>query len=156
MEILAEVERQYGDRVAIHLFGVESADPLFLVLHRAFRWTNHGVQTPQQMASFLSTQDIFVDLSEFQAMGLTAMEAMASGLGVVVPERGGVRSFARHRENAMFVDTSKPVACLEAIKALIEDRELLTRIRRQAVNDLAEYYPERAAFNILNAIFAGN
>jgi glycosyltransferase involved in cell wall biosynthesis len=153
MELLAEVDGRYGPQVDIHLFGVEPDDPLFLVLPRDFRWRSHGVLTRESTAALLSTQDIFLDLSRYQAMGLTAMEAMASGLAVVVPRAGGAASFAVHRRNALVVDTASPESCLEAVASLIEDEELRSALRRAAVRDVVEHFPERAASIVLSALF---
>jgi GT2 family glycosyltransferase len=153
MEVLAHVDKQYGDGVAIHIFGVDSRDPLFLDLPRDFRWTNHDMRTREQMAALLSAQDIFADLSQGQAMGLTALEAMASGAAAVVPQTGGCGAFAVDGENALVVDTANRTACQQAIGMLIEDGELLAKIRRRALSDVARFWPERAAFSILNALF---
>jgi GT2 family glycosyltransferase len=153
MELLAEVDRRYGERVDIHLFGVEPWDPLFHLLPRGFRWQQHGVLAPEATAGLLATQDVFVDLSRYQAMGLTAMEAMSSGLGVVVPRAGGATSFAADGRNALVVDTSSRDACLAAVVSLIEDPELLSRLRSAATRDIVEHFPERAAFQVLSALF---
>lgn len=154
MEVLALVDRQYGDRVAIHLFGVDSRDPLFLDLPRDFQWTNHGLLTQERMAALLSAQDIFVDLSRHQAMDPIAMEAMASGAAAFLPQTGGYGDFVVPGENALVVDTSNPSACLQAIGRLIDDSDLLAKIRSRAQADVVRFWPEQAAFNILNAFFS--
>jgi hypothetical protein len=153
MEVLAEVDRLYGDRVEIYLFGDDPAGSLFLDLPRSFRWTHYGCLTRDQMAALLATQDVFVDFSHYQAMGLTALEAMATGLGVIVPGAGGVTSFAVHGQNALVVDTSRRQDCLRALTSLIEDPNLLARIRRRAITDAVAHIPEQAAFNILSVMF---
>jgi glycosyltransferase involved in cell wall biosynthesis len=153
MDVLAEIERTYRDRVEIRLFGGHPRDEGFLELPRAFRWGHHGSLTHEQVASLLSTQDVFVDLSEFQAMGLTAMEAMATGLGVVVPERGGTGSFATDGINALVVNTSFRNDCVKAIASLVEDPGLLARLRRRALGDIVAHVPEQAASNLLAAMF---
>lgn len=153
MEVLAQVDRQYGDRVAIHLFGVDSSDPLFQDLPHDFHWTNDGLLNREQMAALLSAQDIFVDLSQQQAMDPIAMEAIASGVAAVLSHTGGYGDFVVPGENALVVGTSNPNACLQAIGRLIEDTELLAKIRRRAQTDVVRFWPEQAAFNLLNALF---
>jgi len=153
MERLAEIDRVYGERVEIQLFGDDPGLPLFLDLPRGFRWTHYGCLTREHVASLLSTQDVFADFSHYQAMGLTAMEAMATGLGVIVPQAGGATSFAVHGTNALAVDTSRRQDCLQAIASLVEDASLLARIRRRALADVVAHVPEQSAFNILSALF---
>jgi glycosyltransferase involved in cell wall biosynthesis len=154
MEVLAELDHRFGERVEIHLFGVEAADPLFELLPREFRWRLPGVLTRAQTAQLLATQDILLELSRFQAMGLMALEAMACGLGVVVPREGGAVSFAVDRQNALVVDTSNASETIAAAASLIEDAELLARLRRRAACDAVKYPPERAAFEMLDALLA--
>ncbi|MDJ0618990.1 MAG: methyltransferase domain-containing protein [Calothrix sp. MO_192.B10] len=156
MEILKEVHRAYGNNIEIIIFGCESKDDNFLVLPHDFAWQNLGILTRPQLAFLLNEIDIFVDFSTFQAMGLTAMEAMACGVAVILPQNGGINSFAIHNQNCMIVDTSSVEACITALKCLIMDEQLRTQIQRQAIFDICQYFPEKVAFNILNALFPIN
>ncbi len=153
MRLLAELSRQYGGRVAIRTFGVASDDPGFMALPTDFEFTNYGVLTSEQTALFLNEQDIFLDLSHFQAMGLTSMEAMATGLAVVVPRAGGCSEFVRHGENGIVVDTRNEVDCLRAVSQLIEDPAQLLSLRQRAVEDIVAFSPEQAGYNILDCLF---
>jgi hypothetical protein len=153
MEVLREFHRAHGETVEIILFGSESSDPEFLDLPRDFGWRNAGMLTRRELAFLLNEIDIFVDFSEFQAMGLTAMEAMACGAAVIVPQKGGASSFAVQERNALIVDTSSPEACLETLKRLTLDEKLRARLQQQALVDICAYHPERAAYNVLNELF---
>ncbi|MCV3216725.1 glycosyltransferase [Plectonema radiosum NIES-515] len=155
MEILREIYRVYGDAIEIILFGCESEDPDFQALPRDFEWRNAGILTQPQIAFLLNEIDIFVDFSTFQAMGLTAMEAMACGVAVIVPHKGGAGSFAKDNENSLIVNTSSRKDCLNALKRLVIDEQLRCGLQRQAIADICQYFPEKAAYNILNAIFPG-
>jgi hypothetical protein len=88
-------------------------------------------------------------------MGLTALEAMACGAAVIVPRAGGSDSFARHEHNALVVDTASPQACLAALDRLIGEPILRDRLRWQAISDVCNYFPERAAYLTLEALFPG-
>ena len=153
MEVLREVYREYKDAIEIIIFGCRSDDPEFLKLPRNFRWRNAGILTRSQVASLLNEIDIFVDFSSHQAMGLTAMEAMACGAAVIVPSNGGARSFARHESNSLIVDTSSQVDCVDALQRLILDSELRQHLQRQGIFDMCDFPPEKAAFNILKTLF---
>jgi glycosyltransferase involved in cell wall biosynthesis len=147
LDILRELYRAYGDTVEIVLFGWTFEIP------SDFKYRSAGVLTRPQVVSLLNEVDIFVDFSSWQAMGLTAMEAMCCGAAVIVPQRGGAGSFAKHEENALIVDTSSREACRLALERLIADVELRTRLQRQAIVDVCQFFRERAAFNILKTIF---
>lgn len=152
MEVLRELERAHGANVELTLFGCASDDPGFLSLPRDFRWRNAGVLAPPQLASLLSETDIFVDFSAFQAMGLTALEAMASGATVIVPEAGGASSFVRPDRNGLIVDTTSSSACASALVRLVRDEALRRQLRQQALQDVASFFPERAAYAMLAAL----
>lgn len=153
MEVLKVIEQKYGKQIEIYLFGEESDTPGFLALPRDFVWNNLGKQTTEQIALLLNEVDIFVDFSDYQAMGLTAMEAMACGAAVILPESGGASSFAVHEKNALLVDTKNPSACLHALDRLIADNELRIQLQRQALSDITHYFPEAPAFKLLEALF---
>lgn len=153
MELLGRLSRRYGERVDITLFGVSPADPGFAELPQDFDWRLAGMLESGQVATLLAQTDIFVDFSIWQAMGLTALEAMACGAAVIVPRRGGAESFARHGENALVVDTEQADECRRALLSLMDDSHLRARLQANAIRDACKFYPERAAAAILDALF---
>ncbi|SEH08471.1 glycosyltransferase [Candidatus Venteria ishoeyi] len=153
MQVLGALKQCYQQAIEIYLFGVEAQDPAYLSLPHDFEYHHLGLQAPQQIAALFSKMDIFVDLSSFQAMGLTAMEAMACGLAVVLPKHGGGESFARHQQNALVIDTTQAKQCQQALEQLIENQYLRTDLGMQALLDMANYYPEKAAYKILQTLF---
>ncbi|WP_353571695.1 glycosyltransferase [Candidatus Albibeggiatoa sp. nov. BB20] len=153
MQILRQAAHEYKDKVKIYLFGVRADDPGFFALPHDFEYQHLQVLMSEQVADLLSTSDIFVDFSHFQAMGLTAMEAMASQTAVIVPQTGGTSSFARHQHNALIIDTFSPQACYGSLKTLIDDTELRQSLAQQAQIDMLQLYPERAAYRLLEALF---
>ncbi|MBS4095582.1 MAG: glycosyltransferase [Sulfuricella sp.] len=153
MRVLRMIQHAYPQQVEIVIFGVESDDPKFQALPRDFEFVNRGEQTPWQMAALLNEMDVFADFSTYQAMGLTAMEAMSCGIAVILPRAGGADSFAQDEVNALFVDTSAELDCYRALERLVLDGELRAALQRQALHDVARYHPERAAARILQALF---
>jgi GT2 family glycosyltransferase len=153
MEVLREAHRLHGANIEIILFGCDSSDPEFLALPHDFAWRNAGMLTRPKVANLLNEVDLFVDFSEFQAMGLTAMEAMACGAAVILPRKGGGGSFAANDRNAVAVDTGSKESCVEALDKLILDEKRRARLQQQALTDICAHSPERAAYNILDALF---
>ena len=153
MQLLKRAHATYGSRIEPVIFGTSIDSPGFLELTHDFPWKLYGVLPSQKMANLLTSVDIFVDYSSHQAMGLTALEAMASGCAVILPEHGGAGAYLRHRENGMLADTSDFEAVWSTLRTLIDDGELRRTIQQQAIRDVCNYPPERAALNILRALF---
>jgi glycosyltransferase involved in cell wall biosynthesis len=154
MQILRKAKRRYGDAVEVYLFGTSANSPGFVALPHDFEWKLAGVLEKCQVAHLLAMTDLFVDFSTHQAMGLTAMEAMACANAVIVPQQGGAESFARHEHNALILDTSSEKACWRGLQRLIENQDLREHLRRNALEEIVHFYPERAAYNILRVLFA--
>ena len=153
MQLLRQAQRKYRGEVEILLFGTTQDNPAFQRLPHDFSWKLYGLLRPEQVANLLSQTDIFVDYSSHQAMGLTAMEAMACGCAVIVPQHGGVQSYAVHEKNALITDTSSLDNVWHTLQRLVDDEKLRLSLQRNAIYDICAYYPERAALNILHTLF---
>jgi glycosyltransferase involved in cell wall biosynthesis len=129
-------------------------DPNLMPYRTDFAWRLAGMLDPEWLACSMKV-DIFVDFSTYQAMGMTALEAMACGVAVIVPMRGGITEFARNQLNSLMIDTLSTDARWEALKRLVEDHDLRRTLQRNALQGACEYYPEGPAFRILSALFGG-
>jgi len=161
VRVLRRLYKEFGDYLDLRIFGCDPQKELvtqyfFDENPLDFSCTNYGEISPQQTASLLSQSDVFLDLSSFQAMGLTGMEAMASGCAVVLPIHGGTGSFAKNRENCLLIDTLDEEICFSAAKELCQDFLLRIRLSQCAYRDMCQYYPEKSAFNFLKALFYAN
>jgi GT2 family glycosyltransferase/glycosyltransferase involved in cell wall biosynthesis len=154
MSILRQVSQKYREDVDIWLFGADDIREVVDEKLLDFNWRQMGKLTQVQVASMMSKTDIFTDFSSHQAMGLSALEAMAAGCSVVVPKNGGAVEFIQHRSNGIVADTSILQASLSALEELIEDDLLRKRIQINGLTDVVQYYPERVSYNILNALFS--
>lgn len=156
MIILQKLYMKYGAKIKIFIFGCDSQEysDFFKEFKNCFEYENMGVIGPQCIAALLSEMDIFADFSTFQAMGLTAMEAMASGCAVLLPQNGGTISFAEKNKNCIVVDTTSQKICVEQMSRLIEDGELRHRLANNAVSDMCQYYPERCTYRMLECFFS--
>ena len=146
----------YPSRVQIRLFGCDPSDPGFASLEQDFAWQLAGQLRSSQVANLFNEADIFVDFSDFQAFGLTAVEAMATGLAVVVPENGGTQDYAQNEENCLVVDTHDQEASFGALRRLIEDDALRLKLQGNAVSAAARLYAEAPALKMLQELFQGD
>jgi glycosyltransferase involved in cell wall biosynthesis len=147
MRLLARLHQQHGHRVSVHLFGCDSEAADFQRLERSFPFQNHGPLLRPQVARLLAQSDLFIDLSDYQAFGRTALEAMACGCAAVVPKAGGAHEYAVHDENALVLDTLSEPGCFEAIASLLARTETLQRLRRNGLLTAARYSVHAAALS---------
>lgn len=153
MDVLAECSRRFGNKVEIYVFGVQADDHDFLSLPHDFPYIHLGVQTSESLALFFNEVDIFVDFSEYQAMGLTAMEAMACGVACIVPECGGAVSYAKHNENSLVIDTHNRSSCVKSLSLLVLNEGLRLSIQRAAIRDMCRFSPIKSATAIMSSLF---
>jgi glycosyltransferase involved in cell wall biosynthesis len=149
VRVLQALKNRYGEALSIRIFGTD-AQELELVGICPDGWgVNLGILNRSQVADLFRDSDLFIDLSEYQAFGRTGLEAMACGAAVVLPEKGGIREYARHQQNAILVNTDDEQICLEAIVKLIEDPDTLFKLKREGLSTSLNYSIERAAYSEL-------
>lgn len=150
--VLTELARRFGSKVEVYCFGgsMEEFQNASLDLRGVI---SLGHLPASVMPEVLGNTDVFLDFSVWQAMGLTALEAMASGAAVVMPQLGGASDFCIHEMNGLLADTSDEVACITAACRLIENIDLRTRLRLQGMQTASAFAPEVSAFNLLAGLF---
>jgi GT2 family glycosyltransferase len=154
LEVLAACRRRTQEAIEIVVFGCSTESLRALPPAEDLELRNAGVlNRASDVAALLNEVDIFMDCSAYQAMGLTALEAMASGVAVIVPGTGGALSFARPDENALVAGTSTAAAYIDGLTRLMGDAALRARLAERAIDDAAAFYPERAAHAFLAALF---
>lgn len=158
IKVLRRIKKKFPDYVKIKIFGCDPGKELatrefFESNPVDFECTNYGELSPDETAALLAQSDVFADFSTFQAMGLTGMEAMASGCATILPIYGGAGAFARDRENCLLIDTLDEEVCYSALDELCTDYVLRTEISRNAYRDMCQYYPEKSAYRFLDALF---
>ena len=150
--VLQRLAARFGKRISISIFGSTPAMLRDVGIDTA-GLRNLGVVQRTQCADVLQEADVFCDFSEWQAMGLTALEAMACGCATVVPEHGGATDFAIDGVNALVVDTGDEQACFDAAARLIADDGLRQRLQERAISAATAHTPWRAAYAIMDALF---
>jgi len=148
-----ETKKKFGSNVDITLFGANDVTEIVPAQLLEFEYRQLGKLTQIQVSELMSNLDIFTDFSSHQAMGLSALEAMASGSTVIVPKNGGAIEFVKHQKNGLVVDTTNFDACVQALQDLIENDELRTTLQLNSITDSSKLFPERCAYKILDLMF---
>lgn len=152
MRVLRELSRRLGDGVQITIFGVRPDDAALSGYVQDFHFTNLGEIDSRCVAGALAAHDIFVDCSLFQAMGLTAMEAMACGLAVVGPIHGGLAEIIEDGSNGRLVNTLDEASIVDAVSELATNADYRARIRTNAIGVL-KFTPATSASRLLDVLF---
>lgn len=74
----------------------------------------------------------FVLSSNYEAMPMTALEAMASGLPVIATDVGGVSNIVRHGETGLLVPPGDPEAMAKAMLQTLTQHDDITAMARHA------------------------
>ncbi len=148
--LLAWLAKTYGDAVAIEVFGTSDRELATFGIELPSTAINHGPLRRTEVPEVLRRADLFLDLSDYQAFGRTALEAMACGCNVVVPVLGGAGEFARHGWNAFVVDTRSDAEVKAAIGAFMAmDAKDRDEMRLNALATAADFTVEKAALSEL-------
>jgi len=131
--------------VEFHLFGCSEDDPRFQTLQRDFDYENQGVLKRPAVASLLARSDIFIDLSDYQAFGRTALEAMACNCAAMVPIHGGTDEYAIDDVNAMMVDSFDEEECFDRLNALLMNQEKLRDMKSAGLLTASSFNVHNAA-----------
>lgn len=112
----------------------------------SFRYRDEGIISDQnRLAELYSAADIFLDGSDFQGFGRTALEAMACGTACVLTNVGGVTEYARDRENCLLVPPLKPEAFAQATIRILEDKCLMRSLSQGGLETVKDYCHKREA-----------
>jgi len=103
-------------------------------------------------ASLIRTADLVVQPSHFEALGLSAIEALASGVPVVASAVGGLLEFVVDGENGRLCPPRNPAALAACIGPLLTDAALRARLAARARDSVYVEYDERLVFGRMRAL----
>ena len=84
----------------------------------------HFIGFHENTAEFLGQLDYFALSSSSEGFSIATIEAMATGLPVVVTRCGGPEEIIEHQKTGLLVAVNDPEALAESLTILIENREL--------------------------------
>lgn len=156
VRIINRIAHEFGDRVTVTTFGC-TLDELKAQSLRLSGIEHLGVLAREDVGDMFRSTDLFLDLSDFQAFGRTAIEAMSCGATALVPAHGGAYEFAEDGRNAFIVDTRDDEAILTAVTDFLdmsapERREMMLL----GIETGFRYSPEQAALSEIQQLFGLN
>lgn len=141
LEALARLRGSCRRPVRVTLVGTGDAEPklrdLAARLHITQAVTFQGYVPRERMSQVYQEADIFVLPSQQEGMSIALLEAMASGLPVVVSQTGGTDELVTKGLNGDIVPWANIAALTEALRRLVNDEGARARMgaesRRRAI-----------------------
>lgn len=94
-------------------------------------------------AAYYNNASMVVNLSDankfIESFGLTALEGMAAGLPVIVPEQGGIAELVAEGKNGFHIDSHRHDVLESRITQLLEDNALYQAMANEAIKRSAKY-----------------
>jgi D-inositol-3-phosphate glycosyltransferase len=105
------------------------------------------------VASLVRASDLVVQPSHFEALGLSAIEALASGVPVVASSVGGLLEFIVDGENGRLCPPHDPERLAASVGALLSDEAARARLASRARESVRHEYDERLVFGRMRDLF---
>jgi len=130
------------------IIGSEQADRKYARKFRQILQESHlhdqvtflGLQSPQQVLSWMSQVDILFFPSLFETYGMVVLEALSMGLPVIANKQGEMSQLLEQSANGLLYSQGELTASLAAIAALLENRSRLVEMSLH----LLSHYPLRS------------
>lgn len=99
-----------------------------------------GWLPPTEMTEFWRNEDIYLNISDYEGMSLTMLEAMACGAVPVVTDVSGVADLIEDGKNGFVVPVDRWLETTDKIEFLDKDRTMLQRAGEYNMNLIREKY----------------
>ncbi len=108
-----------------------------------------GRVAPSQVPSLLANCDLHVTTSEKETFGLTVLEALASGIPVLAPRKGGVIENVQDGENGFLYNPGDQGDFLKKLQHLLQNPSLRTRMGQKGRDHVMGYSWDYAVKNLV-------
>jgi sucrose-phosphate synthase len=101
-------------------------------------------EVPELYRIAADTGGVFTNVALTEPFGLTLIEAAGCGVPVVATDDGGPRDILENCQNGILVDVSETKNISDAIKKIINDKELWLRYSGSGMKNVKKYYTWKA------------
>ena len=125
IKVFAQILKAHEDTMLL-IVGSGSERERLVTLARTLGIENSVVLLPwaRDVVSYYKTSDIYVQPSFYEGWGMAVIEAMASGLPVLMTDVGCAGEVVRNEETGLLVPVGDEEALLLALRRLLEDNQL--------------------------------
>jgi glycosyltransferase involved in cell wall biosynthesis len=115
-------------------------------------WSVRFLGSIEDVASLLQAADVVIQPSHFEALGLTAVEALACGVPVIASAVGGLLDFVIDGENGLLCPPQDPVSLAGCIRTFVNDVAFRQRASDRARASVIDEYDEQKVFSRFAAL----
>ncbi len=115
-----------------------------------------GVLLGEELRNRLAASDVFVMASESEGLPVSMLEAMATGLAVVVPAITGLSEVIRNGENGLLFAAGDSADLTEKLDSVISDVSLRRRLGRKARQTALLRFSRDAVYNETFRLICGS
>ncbi len=94
----------------------------------------------KEVPRYLHEADVFIRPSRSEGLGISFLEAMASGVPIIAPLVGGISDFLIDGQTGIACNANDPMSVAKAFNSLINDNELRLRITHNAFELIKNQY----------------
>lgn len=153
VRVLNALEERHKESITVTVFGSSQDELDACDIHLNQGIEQLGPLRRKEVGDLMRRTDLFLDLSDFQAFGRTAIEAMSCGAVSLVPAHGGAHEFGIDGKNCFIVDTRFDDLIVAAAESFISaSPEHRRSMRFQAIETGFRFTVERAALSELAVI----
>jgi len=102
-----------------------------------------GVQRGIALQKLYASADLYVLPSASETLGKTVLEAMASGTGVVVSDKGGPKDYVKHGENGLVFKAHDYDSFKVAMQDLMADRNRMKQLGENGRASISNHTDEK-------------
>ena len=141
-----------GPDMTGHAWDVGVSGRAFVEQH-ALRTSVRFVGPVADVASLVRACDLAVQPSHFEALGLSAIEALASGVPVVASSVGGLLEFIVDGQNGRLCPPHDPARLAACLGPLLSDASAREALASRARESVRREYDERIVFGRMRELF---
>ncbi|MEW5977563.1 MAG: glycosyltransferase [Acidobacteriota bacterium] len=133
LDVLIEVYDQLARRRPECTLAVVGDGPYLPLMRERLQHANvvfTGFLVGEELSQAYASSDIFIFPSTTDTFGNVVLEAMASGLPVVVSDKGGPKEFVQHGRTGLVTQARNPERLLLAVETLIDNPTLRSQMAR--------------------------
>ncbi len=119
------------------------------------RVTFLGTRSQQELPTLLQCADIFCRPSLSEGLGISFLEALASGLPIVATPVGGIPDFLRDGETGVFCQPRDPISIAKAVLRIQEEPGLLQKLIQQGERLVKKEYTWEEITKRMEALLEG-
>ncbi len=112
-----------------------------------------GFISHKDLPLLLKASDVFIRTPHSEGFGNSYIEAMATGLPCIASEVGGIGDFLKDGETGLFASPKHPETVAEAVQRLMKDEDLVTKIKRNALEMVRQKYSWSLISEEMHTIF---